>query len=309
MKINTNGNVYTIIYSTIIVVAVAAVLAFTAMSLKPRKEANVKAETIRQMLTAAQLRTSEELGKLSNDAILAEYAKNIDKAFIINEEGDSVNALGITAGNIELADDLKARNKEIIKSKGKASGLPVYVFKKDGKKITVLPCYGAGLWGPVWGYIAFDEDLKTIIGAYFDHESETPGLGAKIKDDPSFRSSLIGKNADFSSEKIFEIIKGGVPEGKTNAIDAITGATMTTTGLNGAINTWLEAYKLYMEKNSKKASFCSEETECSESEEYCCYKDMERGQSIETADSLKCKEKPCAKNNCKEKASEEAETK
>lgn len=288
---NTNGNAYTVIYSTIIVVFVAAILAFTAMSLKPRKDANVKAETIRQMLMAAQFQT----GELGNEAILAEYSKNIEKAFIINSQGDSIKSLNTNSGNIELADDLKLRNK-MINNRDQSLELPVYVFKKDGKKVTVIPCYGAGLWGPVWGYIAFDEDLKTILGAYFDHESETPGLGAKIKDDPSFRSGLIGKKADFSSKRIFEIIKGGVPEGRTNAIDAITGATMTTKGLDEAINTWLAAYKPYMEKNSKK--------------EYCCYEEMESCDCItEAADSVKCPVEPCAEDISKEKASEEAETK
>lgn len=297
---NTNGNAYTVIYSTIIVVFVAAILAFTAMSLKPRKDANVKAETIRQMLMAAQFQT----GELGNDAILAEYSKNIEKAFIINAEGDSIKSLKTNSGNIELADDLKVRNK-MINNKDRSIELPVYVFKKDGKNVTVIPCYGAGLWGPVWGYIAFDEDLKTIVGAYFDHESETPGLGAKIKDDPSFRRGLIGKNADFSSDRIFEIIKGGVPQGQTNAIDAITGATMTTKGLDEAINVWLAAYKPYMEKNSKKSYCCYDEM----SREDCCYKNMERSQSMEAADSVKCTDKPCAKDNCKEEASEETETK
>ena len=115
-------------------------------------------------------------------------------------------------------------------------------------KVSVVPVYGAGLWGPVWGYMAFDEDMKTIIGAYFDHESETPGLGAKIKDDPNFRAEFIGKIADFSSNVIFSIVKGGAAADQSNAIDAITGATMTSKGLGDAINTWLKSYKPFFTK-------------------------------------------------------------
>lgn len=244
---NTNGNVYTVIYSTVIVVLVAAILAFAAISLKPRQNANIKAETISQMLAAAQFYTKEELSNMGNDKVLAEYAENIEKAYIVNAEGDSVRALSTDIKNIELADDLKSQNK-LIKNGRNNIELPVYVFKKDNMKVSVVPVYGAGLWGPVWGYMAFDEDMKTIIGAYFDHESETPGLGAKIKDDPNFRAEFVGKAADFSSNVIFSIVKGGAAADQSNAIDAITGATMTSKGLGDAINTWLKSYKPFFTK-------------------------------------------------------------
>ena len=88
------------------------------------------------------------------------------------------------------------------------------------------------------------------MGAYFDHESETPGLGGKIKDDPAFRAQFKGKTVDFNDSKAaFSIVKGGAPSGKSNAIDAISGATMTSRGLDEAINTWLKAYKSYLTKN------------------------------------------------------------
>jgi Na+-transporting NADH:ubiquinone oxidoreductase subunit C len=128
------------------------------------------------------------------------------------------------------------------------------VFKfKNGT--VVVPVYGAGLWGPIWGYIAFEGGTSTIKGAYFDHESETAGLGAKIKDDPSFQAEFEGERADFTSASVFEIVKGGAPkdaEGKSvvdNKIDAITGATMTSQGLDAAINTWLGAYSKHLSAN------------------------------------------------------------
>ena len=114
----------------------------------------------------------------------------------------------------------------------------------------MVPVYGKGLWGPVWGYIAFEQDGKTIKGAYFDHESETAGLGAKIKDDPAFQHEFVGESAFFGQEPIFAIVKGGAPKEngvsvKDNSIDAISGATMTSNGLNAAINVWLGAYTAY----------------------------------------------------------------
>lgn len=239
---NTNGNVYTIIYTTVIVAVVAAILSFAAMSLKSRQDANIKAETISQMLTAAQYFTKEECSAMGNDKVLEEYSKNIKEAYIIDAGGRKVRNLDL--GKRELADGLKAFNKAI--TSGKNVELPVYVFNKDGKDVSVLPVYGGGLWGPVWGYIALDSDLKTIIGAYFDHESETPGLGAKIKDNPDFRAQFAGKEVDINADPVFEIVKGGAPAGQKNAVDAITGATMTTKGLSAAIATWLKVYIPYL---------------------------------------------------------------
>ena len=125
----------------------------------------------------------------------------------------------------------------------------MFVFK-DGT--TVVPIYGAGLWGPVWGYVAFEKGSSTIKGAYFDHESETAGLGAKIKDDPAFQAAFNGKQAAFDKTPVFQIVKGAEGTLADNQIDAITGATMTSQGLDAAINTWFAAYAKYFLANTAK---------------------------------------------------------
>lgn len=252
---NTNGNAYTVIYSTIIVVLVAAMLAYASMALKPKQDANAKAETISQMLTAAQFYTKDECSSMGNDKVLEAYSKNIKSAFAINAQGQKIRDLRTDVDKIELIDNLKAQDKNIREKKDVE--LPVYIFTKDGKDVTVVPCYGAGLWGPIWGYLAFSQDDKTFVGAYFDHASETPGLGAKIKDDPSFRAEFVGKAADYNASPIFSIVKGGAPKDQQNAIDAITGATMTSKGLSAAIDTWLAAYKPYLSNNGSAPAMIS----------------------------------------------------
>lgn len=245
---NTNGNTYTVIYTTVIVVIVAAILAFASQALKPKQKANEQAETISQILTAAKFGTKEEITKQGNYAVIKMFTDNLAEAYTVNENGERAGELSLDATSAEAAEEaaLKAQNYKI--RDGKDENLPVYVFK-DGT--TVLPIYGAGLWGPVWGYIALDKDLKTIKGAYFDHESETPGLGGKIKEAP-FQSEFPGKSIDINDDKgIFQIVKGGAPEGKANAIDAISGATMTSKGVNASINTWLAAYKPFLEASAK----------------------------------------------------------
>ena len=238
---NTNSNTYTVIYTTLVCVLVAAILAFVSQSLGPKQAANEKAETISQILTAAQFGDKSEWQAKGNAAVLDFYKQNIDKAILINADGTQVGELSVADAAICTVSELKVQNRNI-KGNGDTK-LPVYIFKNG---VSVIPVYGAGLWGPVWGYIALDQDLKTIDGAYFDHESETPGLGGKIKDDPSFRAQFKGKAIDFTDATPFAIVKGGAPAGKANAVDAITGATMTSKGLGAAINAWISAYKNYL---------------------------------------------------------------
>ena len=263
---NTNSNVYTIVYTTLIVVVAAAILSIAAMALKPKQQANIKAETISQMLTAAGFSSKEDLAKLGNDKVLAMYSQNIKTAFLIDAEGNKTGELETEVSGIELQDNLKLENKNI--QNGNPS-LPVYVFEKDGQDINVIPCYGAGLWGPIWGYLAFNADCTEILGAYFDHDSETPGLGAKIKDEPSFREQFKGKKLNFDNpDNPFDIVKGGAPADNLSAIDAITGATMTCNGLDAAIDTWAKAYMPFLQKKAAAAAAAAAGDDCCE--DGCC---------------------------------------
>ena len=239
---NTNSNTYTVIYTTLVCVLVAALLAFVSQLLKPKQEANEKAETISQILTAAGFDEKAHWQEIGNAATLDFYKENLADAFVVNAQGETVATLDKDKAVIYTPSDLKVQNRAI--KAGKDFEVPVYTFTNG---VTVVPVYGAGLWGPVWGYLSFDASLDNIEGAYFDHESETPGLGGKIKDDPSFRAQFKGKNVNFEDARAFEIVKGGAPADKRNAIDAISGATMTSKGLDEAINNWVGAFKGYLQ--------------------------------------------------------------
>ena len=284
---NTNGNIYTVVYSTIIVVLVAAILAFVSSALKPMQDANEKAETISQMLAAAGILDKD--APATNEQILDTYANEIKEAFVIDADGQKILDLSVARENIELRSDLKPQNKELLKKNAEYKPqveLPVYVFNNGS---TVIPVYGAGLWGPVWGYVAFAQDLKTICGAYFDHGSETPGLGAKIKDDPAFRELFKGKVPNFDAEPAFAIVKDAKGDSE---VDAITGATMTSKGLSAAIATWLNGYAPYLTANAapaKNKCNCGKFCPCGESCECDCH--CHPGQT-------QCECPGCACENC-----------
>ena len=228
---NTNSNTYTVIYSIILVVVVAAVLAFAAMFLKPTQDANVKKDTIGQILTAATV-TGED--------ILATYRQEIESAILVDLEGNKVDELDIEScevyGNADLKKQIAAEQK----------ALPVYIFKNG---ITVVPCYGAGLWGPIWGYVGFAEDLQTIKAVRFGHKGETPGLGAKIADEPSFAEAFVGKTIG-AGEILFEVTKPANRQTENNGVDAISGATITSQALGTTLNQWFGFYKNYLAKNA-----------------------------------------------------------
>ena len=275
---NTNSNTYTIIYTTLIVVLVAAVLAFVSQSLKSRQEANEKADTMSQILTAAGFATKAELQAAGNTAVLERFAQELDRSFTVGTDGQKVADL--EADKVYSPKELKAQNYNI--KDGSAAELPVFIFKNG---ITVVPVYGAGLWGPVWGYIAFEPGSNVMKGAYFDHESETAGLGAKIKDDPSFQAEFNGESADFNSANVFDIVKGGAPKNPDgtsvadNQIDAITGATMTSNGLDAAIDTWLGAYSAYFKGAVTLKDDCCGDGSCEEGMSCCEGESAEEGMS------------------------------
>ena len=228
---NTNSNTYTVIYSIVLVVVVAAILAFTSQALKDKQNENVKLETITKVISAAT--------QADPDYVIAEDKKAIEVASTsdLKKQNDIIKK--IEAGNADAASELK---------------LPVYVFNIKGQKVTVIPCYGAGLWGPVWGYLAFAEDGRTFDGAIFDHKSETPGLGAKITETP-FYSQFKGRS--ITDEGYFGVIKGGAKDTE-HEVDAISGASITSGAVGTTVRTWVKYYLPYLNKLAAESAAAQE---------------------------------------------------
>ncbi len=229
------SNKYILIFSTILVVTVAALLAFASLVLKPYQERNIEIEKKQNILAALNVRVN----RLEAEKLYSGYIKD---SYVINSLGQKVS--GIDAFKVDMKKEMaKPRNKRM---------LPVYVATlEDSSHSVVVPLRGKGLWGPIWGYIAFQEDMNTILGSMFDHQGETPGLGAEIAM-PFFQEEFIGKkifddNNNFVSVKV---VKGGVKQGSLYEVDAISGGTITSKGLEAMVDTCLAAYKTYFLTNS-----------------------------------------------------------
>lgn len=187
---NTNSNSYTVIYSAIVVVIVAFLLAFVFQILKPAQDKNVALDTQKQILNSLNLRD------LSNEEAEAKY-------------------------------------QEVVKSeKEAADGTKYYECEVNGQKKTVYSLKGMGLWGGISGFIAVDDDQNTVYGVYFNHESETAGLGAEIKDNTKWQEKFQGKkiHKDGQTGIALGVKKGSV--NNPNEVDAVTGATLTSDGVD-----------------------------------------------------------------------------
>lgn len=231
----TNSNTYIIIYSAVLVLIVAFLLAFVFQALKPAQDVNVALDKKKQILAALNIRD------LSNEASAQKYAEVIVADNIIDESGKTVKQ-GEKGGEKE--------GFSLNSSDYKAGRLALYVCEVDGKTKYVIPVYGMGLWGAIWGYIAIDDDKNTVYGAYFNHEGETAGLGAEIKDSREWQAQFRGKKIfkDGSDDVALSVLKKSEVKDPTTQCDAVTGATLTTNGVSLMLHDCLGKYKSFFKQ-------------------------------------------------------------
>ena len=200
MKLNTNSNSYIIIYSAILVVIVAFLLAFVYQALKPMQDANVALDVKKQILYSLNIR-------------------DLDGA------------------------EAEAKYAEVVKKENELDGQKIYDCQVNGQEITVASLKGMGLWGGISGYIAIDGEGK-VYGAYFNHESETAGLGAEIKDSQAWQEKFIGKKIfDEKGNVILSVVKK--VENPDAQVDCVTGATLTSNGVDAMLKEGLKPLKNY----------------------------------------------------------------
>ncbi len=240
---NTQGNTYTFLYAAIMVIVAAAILSGTAIGLKPRQDRNVEIEKKSNILTSVNKGLDAENAENKTAYIESEYSKYITNSYIVNSKGEKVEGDAFT---VDLHKELSKPAKEDI-------NLPVFECKDDDGSVKyVLPVRGKGLWGPIWGYIALEDDMNTIFGANFDHKGETPGLGAEINQQwfskPFTGKKLFDESGNFVS---IEIVKGGAAPDDIHGVDAISGGTITSKGLQAMLQDNLSLYQNFLKNQNK----------------------------------------------------------
>ncbi|MDR0667803.1 MAG: NADH:ubiquinone reductase (Na(+)-transporting) subunit C [Prevotellaceae bacterium] len=248
VKWNKNSNSYTVLYAAALVVVVATALALAATVLKSRQQANIELEKKQAILAAVNKTDSIDMQPNKRAYVEALYKKYIVEQYIIGgqgerKEGDAFAVDMKTQYDIikQLsADDLETTRRVALRAQ---LTLPVYVCWNDDSTCKyILPVYGLGLWGAVWGYVAFNDDLNTIYGATFDHKGETPGLGAEIAT-PRFAGQFIGKQIfEHGTFTSILILKGGAAPDDPHGVDAISGGTITSRGVEAMLKNCLTEY-------------------------------------------------------------------
>ena len=226
---NKQGNTYTFLYSVVLVVVVAALLSIVSLSLQPRQNENRQNEKRQNILSAIHISSTA-----ANSAEL--FDKYIKEQFIINSKGDRIEGKAFDV-NIEKQYNLPVEKRE----------LPVFVANVDGATKYILPIYGAGLWGPIWGYISLDDNKDTVYGTYFSHASETPGLGAEIATE-HFQNEFVGKKTLEDGSIALGVVKNGKVEKPDYQVDGISGGTITSVGVDAMLKSCLNSYLSFLTK-------------------------------------------------------------
>lgn len=234
MKINKQSNLYTIIYIIVIVLVVGTALAVTSLSLRGRQQTNADADKMRQILASARITAQDgDVVSVFNESITAQP--------VYNSRGEQI---GDDAFTIDVAAESRMPEAE--------RSLPVFVCQTPAGTKYIIPLYGAGLWGPIWGYMAFDADGSTIYGAFFAHQGETPGLGAEIEK-PAFSGQFTGKQMfkDSRFMPVTVVKKGQKPSGDEDYVDGISGGTITSKGVAAMIDNCLVPYQAFLKNLNK----------------------------------------------------------
>jgi Na+-transporting NADH:ubiquinone oxidoreductase subunit C len=238
-------NTYIFLYASGMVLIVAAILSVASMLLKPFQERNVEIAKKLDILRSVEKAADVASAPSKNDYVEEEYEKYILESYVIDAEGDRVE--DADAFSVNLKDEM---NKPL-----EQRNLPIYVAEQaDGSRNYIIPLLGRGLWGPLRGYIALKEDYNTIFGAIFDHDKETPGLGAEINT-AQFQDQFRGKqifddNGEFVS---IRVQKAGLPPFGNHSVDGISGGTITSVGVDLMLKDVLGSYKTYF-KSQKKSN-------------------------------------------------------
>ncbi|WP_292891384.1 NADH:ubiquinone reductase (Na(+)-transporting) subunit C [Nonlabens sp.] len=231
-----NSNAYTFLFVILLIAIVASALALTATSLQPAQAENVTNEKMQNILGTVGIEVARDSAQIPFDKYIVERIALDSKG----QERSDVDAFSV---------DLKKELKKDVEEQS----FPLYVADIDGAKYYIVPLRGKGLWDAIWGYVALKDDVNTIKGAVFDHKGETPGLGAEITQmwfKKSFdNEKILDSSGNFVGVDVQKGYQGGDNKAD-NAVDAISGATITGDGVTKMITERLQNYLPYFQNNT-----------------------------------------------------------
>tara|TARA_R110000737_G_scaffold50750_1_gene71725 strand:- start:583 stop:1359 length:777 start_codon:yes stop_codon:yes gene_type:complete len=222
----------------VICLVCAALVSISAVGLKPLQTANKLLDKQTKILETAGLL------ELAGDDIVATYEKFVDAKMIDLATGK------VVAGDVKTFEErADARNvaksskpeNDIAGLNRRADKAVVYLVKDEQGKVStiVLPIVGSGLWDLMYGFIGLESDLNTVKSVIYSDLKETPGLGAEVLN-PKWKALWPGKKMfDEQNNIAIKIVKGGAKAGNVHGVDALSGATLTSNGVERTLHFWL----------------------------------------------------------------------
>ncbi|MDO4250677.1 MAG: Na(+)-translocating NADH-quinone reductase subunit C [Moraxella sp.] len=255
-----NSNITTIATALVLCLVCSVMVSVAAISMKPKQDKNITLDRNKNILMAANLFDPAKDTAADAEARFANVEmKLVDLSKGVYASEEELKAAGITNVdsydankaakdpklNIDLGNDDPARIGAIPKF------ATVYLIKDDKGALSsiVLPINGSGLWGQIYGFITLKNDINTIEGLSFYQHKETPGLGALIEES-KWRSQWADKKAyDDNGTVSAGVVKSGTPKPTPNYVDGVTGATITSLGVNKMVQFWLgeRGYKPFLD--------------------------------------------------------------
>jgi len=219
-------------------VIVAAVLALLFSGLKPihdKNEANYNKKEILGSII-------EDASDLKDPEVAAIFKSSV-KQIVLDANGKVIP--NKQADKIDMKKEAKKPPAD--------RKYPLYIYDGEEGLHYIVGVRGKGLWDAIWGSVAIEDDFNTIGGVAFNHQAETPGLGAEIKDNNAWKSMFKGKKIfnDAGEYVSVDVVKGGVKDPE-HQVDAISGATVTCVGVAEMLDRGIEVYLPYFEKLEKK---------------------------------------------------------
>ncbi len=230
-------------YSVLVLAfACSALVAAAAVGLKPLQEANKSLDQKKNILAAA--------GLYDAGIGVEEQFSSIETRLVELDTGAFVEVQNIDPAGYDQLD--AARQEQFGKSLSSEDDIAgirrqekyslVYLVKDgDSLQQVVLPVRGKGLWSTMYGYVAVDADLNTIRGVSFYEHGETAGLGGEIEN-PRWQQGwqdkeLYGQDSDVALAFVKNRAQSS-PDEQIHQIDALSGATLTTQGVENMMQFW-----------------------------------------------------------------------
>jgi Na+-transporting NADH:ubiquinone oxidoreductase subunit C len=228
---------YIVIFILILTATVAVALTGLRQVTKSKADLNEEIFEKRAILSAVEdhLPDGQKVKQLSDQQVLNIFS-NIEQV-TLDMSGNPVE--DVMAEDIDMAKERKKPESERL--------LPLFIFEQGGEKYYIVSVRGNGLWDEIWGNIALESDLNTITGAAFDHQGETPGLGAEIKDNPNFAERFKGKKIYDDGEYVSVTVRKGGAKDPEHEVDGISGATVTANGVTEMLHRGIKYYQPYFQ--------------------------------------------------------------